>query len=322
MKRWLFSLLLVIVVLGAAPRASLATPYPERPVKLVVPFAPGATTDILARMLAEKLSERWKQPVVVENRAGAGSIIGADFVAKSPPDGYTLLFGSESLALLPQIQDVPFDWRSDLALISKVGALPILFLATAKRADLSSLREFLAVAKQQPGKLNYGSPGNGTVHHLTTELFARAAGIELTHVPYKGAAPALNDLIGGTIDVMVGAETSAKPHIQAGRVRALAVFAKERLPGLPEVPTAAEAGQPFEMSFWWGVMAPGKTPQPVQREIESAVVATLRDADMRRRMLESGLTPVGSTAEEFARFFKDQYDGWARIVPSLQGKLK
>lgn len=322
MKRWFVGLFLAVVVLGAAPGASLATPYPERPVRLVVPFAPGATTDILARMLAEKLTERWKQPVVVENRAGAGSIIGADFVAKSQPDGYTLLFGSESLALLPQIQDVPFDWRTDLALVSKVGALPILFLASSKRDDMSSLREFLAVAKQQPGKLNYGSPGKGTVHHLTTELFARAAGIELTHVPYKGAAPALNDLIAGTIDVMVGAETSAKPHIQAGRVRALAVFAKDRLPGLPDVPTAMEAGQPFEMSFWWGVMAPGKTPEAVRRQIESAVIAAVRDTDMRRRMLESGLTPVGSSAEEFARFFREQYDAWARIVPSLQGALK
>jgi len=321
MKRWLGQLALTLLIC-AGPFLAHGTTYPERPVKLVVPFAPGATTDILARMLAERLAERWKQPVVVENRAGAGSIIGADFVAKSAPDGYTLLFGSESLALLPQVQDVPFDWRTDLARISQVGALPILFLASAKRSDLGSLSEFLAVAKRQPGKLNYGSPGSGTVHHLTTEMFARLAGIELTHVPYKGAAPALNDLIAGTIDVMVGAEPSAKPHIQAGRVRGLAVFARERLPGLPDVPTAAEGGLPFEMSFWWGVMAPGKTPPEVQREIESAVVAALRDPEQRRRIMDAGITPVGSSAADFDRFFRDQYNGWARILPSLQGQLK
>ena len=313
---------LLATALLALPLAAHAAPFPERPVRLVVPFAPGATTDILARMLAEKLSERWKQPVVVENKAGAGSILGADFVAKAPADGYTLLFGSESLALLPLLQDMPFDWKADLRRVSMVGALPILMLTSGKRADITTLRQMVDVAKANPGKLNYGSPGTATVHHLTTEMFGRSAGVEMTHVPYKGAGPALADLVAGNIDVMVGAETSAKGHINAGRVSALAVFAAQRLPGLPNVPTAREAGLPFEMSFWWGIMAPGKTPADALQEVGAATMAAMRDPDLRRRVTESGVTPMGTTAEEFEKFFREQYDGWAKIVPSLKLKLK
>ncbi len=320
MKTWLKQIALVLAAMTAVA-APAAAAFPERPVRLIVPFAPGATTDILARMVAERLAERWKQPVIVENKAGAGSILGADFVAKSAPDGYTMLFGSESLALLPQLQDMPFDWRSDLKRVSLVGALPILLLASGKRADISSLKDLVDVAKANPGKLNFGSPGNATVHHLTTEMFARAAGVQMTHIPYKGAAPAMTDLIAGNIDVMVGAEPSAKGHIQAGRVKALTVFARERLPGLPNLPTAREAGQPFEMSFWWGVMVPGKTPPDVVQEIATATMAVIRDPDLRKRMLDSGVTPSGGSADEFEKFFRDQFDGWAKILPSLKIKL-
>ncbi len=319
LKRVGVPLCLALALSAAGPAVS--APFPERPVRLVVPFAPGATTDILARMLAEKLAERWKQPVIVENKAGAGSILGADFVAKSAPDGYTILFGSESLALLPQLQDMPFDWKTDLKRVSLVGALPILLLASGKRADIGSLKELIDVAKANPGKLNYGSPGNATVHHLTTEMFARAVGIQMTHIPYKGAGPAMTDLLAGNIDVMVGAETSAKAHIQAGRVKALTVFSRERLPGLPGLPTARETGQPFEMSFWWGLMVPGKTPPDVAQEISAATMAAVRDPDLRRRMVESGVTPVGSSADDFEKFFREQFDGWAKILPSLKLKL-
>jgi len=313
--------LCALAVLVAVARPGTAAPFPERPVRLVVPFAPGATTDLLARMVAEKLSERWKQPVIVENKAGAGSILGADFVAKSTADGHTLLFGSESLALLPLLQEMPFDWKSDLRRISLIGALPILLLASGKRADISSLKDLIEVAKANPGKLNYGSPGNATVHHLTTEMFASAAGIKMTHIPYKGAGPALTDLVAGNIDVMVGAEPSAKGYIQAGRLKALTVFARERLSGLPALPTAREAGQAFEMSFWWGVMAPGKTPAETVQEISSASMAVVRDPDLRKRIIDSGVTPVGGSSDEFEKFFRDQFDGWAKILPTLQLKL-
>jgi tripartite-type tricarboxylate transporter receptor subunit TctC len=323
MNAWLKRIGVSLCVLTgfAAAGPGTAAPFPERPVRLIVPFAPGATTDILARMIAERLSGRWKQPVIVENKAGAGSILGADSVAKSTPDGYTLLFGSESLALLPQLQDMPFDWKSDLRRVSLVGALPILLLASGKRADIGSLKDLIDVAKASPGKLNFGSPGTATVHHLTTEMFARAVGVQMTHIPYKGAGPAMTDLIAGNIDVMVGAEPSAKGHIQSGRVKALTVFARERLPGLPALPTSREAGQPFEMSFWWGVMAPGKTPADVVEEISAATMAVVRDPDLRKRMTDSGVTPLGGTADEFEKFFRDQFDGWAKILPGLQLKL-
>ena len=196
-----------------------------------------------------------------------------------------------------------------------------LLLASGKRADIGSLKELIDVAKANPGKLNYGSPGNATVHHLTTEMFARAVGIQMTHIPYKGAGPAMTDLLAGNIDVMVGAETSAKAHIQAGRVKALTVFSRERLPGLPGLPTARETGQPFEMSFWWGLMVPGKTPPDVAQEISAATMAAVRDPDLRRRMVESGVTPVGSSADDFEKFFREQFDGWAKILPSLKLKL-
>ena len=315
--------LLAAALLGFAALSAGAAPFPERPVKLIVPFAPGATTDILARLVAEKLSERWKQPVVVENKAGAGSVIGADFVAKSAPDGYTLLFGSESLSLLPHLQaSMPFDWRTDLKLVSLTGTLPILLTVTGKRADLATMAEFLAYAKANPGKLNYGSPGKGTVHHLTMELFGQAAGIKLTHVPYKGAGPALQDLVAGTIEVMPGAEPSAKSQIQAGNVRALAVFAPERVAGLPAVPTSREAGVAFEEQFWWGVMAPGKTPPDVVQQIADAAVAVVKDPDTARRIIALGVTPVGSTPQQFEKFFVEQNDKWARIVKTLDIKLE
>ncbi|CAG0951981.1 hypothetical protein BURK1_00245 [Burkholderiales bacterium] len=304
-------------VFALAMAGAAAAAFPDRPVKLVVPFAPGATTDILARMLAEKLSAQWGQPVIVENKAGAGSLLGADFVAKSPPDGYTVLFGSESLSLLPHLQDMPFDWRTDLKLVSQVGSLPILLLSTGKRSDLSTFADLIAVAKANKGKLNYGTPGAATVHHLTIEMFSRAAGIEMTHVPYKGAGPALSDLIAGHIEVMPGAEPSAKSHINAGTVRALAVFAPQRLPGLPNLPTSREAGVPFEMSFWWGVMVPGRTPPEIVSAISAATMSAIRDPDMRRKMSDAGVTPVGGTVGEFETFFRGQYDGWGGVLPGL-----
>ena len=309
-------------VFALAMAGGAAAAFPDRPVKLVVPFAPGATTDILARMLAEKLSAQWGQPVIVENKAGAGSILGADFVAKSPADGYTVLFGSESLSLLPHLQDMPFDWRTDLKLVSQVGSLPILLLSTGKRPDLSTFADLIAVAKANKGKLNYGTPGAATVHHLTMEMFSRAAGIQMTHVPYKGAGPALSDLIAGHIEVMPGAEPSAKSHINAGTVKALAVFAPQRLPGLPNVPTSRESGVPFEMSFWWGVMVPGRTPPEIVNAISAATMSAIRDPDMRRKMSEAGVTPVGGTVDEFETFFRGQYDGWGGVLPGLGLKAK
>ncbi|MFO1283222.1 MAG: tripartite tricarboxylate transporter substrate binding protein [Burkholderiales bacterium] len=322
MKRFWRSLVAALIgaaVLAAAPARAA---FPDRPVKLVVPFSPGATTDLLARMLAEKLSAQWGQPVVVENKAGAGSLLGADFVAKAPADGYTILFGSEALSLLPHLQDMPFDWRADLKRVTHVGSLPILLIASGKRADIATMADLLAVAKANKGKLNYGSPGAATVQHLSIEMFSKAAGIEMTHVPYKGAGPALQDLIAGHIDVMPGAEASAKPHIATGAVRPLAVFSSQRLAGLPAVPTAKEGGVPFEMSFWWGLMLPGRTPADVTAEIAAAAQRALADPELRRRVVEAGVTPAGGGPEDFERFFRAQHEGWAAVLVPLNLKVR
>ncbi len=322
MKRFWRSLVAALIgaaVLAAAPARAA---FPDRPVKLVVPFSPGATTDLLARMLAEKLSAQWGQPVVVENKAGAGSLLGADFVAKAPADGYTILFGSEALSLLPHLQDMPFDWRADLKRVTHVGSLPILLIASGKRADIATMADLLAVAKANKGKLNYGSPGAATVQHLSIEMFSKAAGIEMTHVPYKGAGPALQDLIAGHIDVMPGAEASAKPHIATGAVRPLAVFSSQRLAGLPAVPTAKEGGVPFEMSFWWGLMLPGRTPADVTAEIAAAAQRALADPELRRRVVEAGVTPAGGGPEDFERFFRAQHEGWAAALVPLNLKVR
>ena len=322
MKRFWRSLVAALIgaaVLAAAPARAA---FPDRPVKLVVPFSPGATTDLLARMLAEKLSAQWGQPVVVENKAGAGSLLGADFVAKAPADGYTILFGSEALSLLPHLQDMPFDWRADLKRVTHVGSLPILLIASGKRADIATMADLLAVAKANKGKLNYGSPGAATVQHLSIEMFSKAAGIEMTHVPYKGAGPALQDLIAGHIDVMPGAEASAKPPIATGAVRPLAVFSSQRLAGLPAVPTAKEGGVPFEMSFWWGLMLPGRTPADVTAEIAAAAQRALADPELRRRVVEAGVTPAGGGPEDFERFFRAQHEGWAAVLVPLNLKVR
>ncbi|MBI2317068.1 MAG: tripartite tricarboxylate transporter substrate binding protein [Betaproteobacteria bacterium] len=296
--------------------------FPERGARIVVPFSPGASTDIVARLLAERFTALWNQPVIVENRVGAGGIIGADFVAKSAPDGYTMLMGSEAISLLPSVQDLPFDWRTDLKRVSLAATVPILLVATAKRNDIGSLAELVRVAKANQGKLNYGTPGKATVQHLATELFARSVGIELTHVPFKGAGPALTDLIAGHIDIMFGAEPSAKGHVNAGRLKALAVLSSRRLAGMPNVPTAAEAGYPFEEFFWFGLMVPGKTPPEVVQQISSAAVRVLKEPELRKRMTGSGLTAVGNSPEEFESFFRGQFEKWAKTVGSMKIKLQ
>lgn len=320
LSKWFLFLPAAVMVLSAT--VCWAAPFPERGVKIIVPFSPGASTDIVTRLLAERLSAFWNQPVIVENKVGAGSIVGADFVAKSPPDGYTILMGSEALSLLPSVQELPFDWRTDLKRVSLAATVPILLVATAKRSDIGSLGDLVRVAKANKGKLNYGSPGNATVQHLATELFARSVGIEMTHVPFKGAGPALTDLIAGHIDIMFGAEPSAKGHVNAGRLKALAVLGPQRLAGMPNVPTAAEAGYPFEESFWFGLMVPGRTPPDVVQQISSVAVRALKEPELRKRMTDGGLTVVGNSSEEFESFFRGQFDKWAKTVGSMKIKLQ
>ena len=254
--------------------------WPTKPVRLVVPFAPGGSTDVIARMMAQKLSELWGQTVLVDNRAGAGGNLGADIVAKAPPDGYTLLLGSGSITINPQLyKRMPFDTKKDLVPITNVAAGPML-IVVPDDSPARNIKDLIAMAREKPGAVNFGSAGVGSQVHLAGENFANAAGIDVTHVPYKGEAPAYTDLMGHQTQFMVGNFAAASALLGKGRLRALAVTGKTRSPLLPDVPTAAESGLPgFENTGWFGLLAPAGTPPAVLAKIQADAVKVLAGTD-------------------------------------------
>jgi tripartite-type tricarboxylate transporter receptor subunit TctC len=289
--------------------------WPSKPVRFIVPFAPGGTTDIVARMVGQKLSARWGQPVVIENRSGAGGNLGADLVAKSPGDGYTLLFASGSIAINPHIyKRLPFDTEKDLAPITNVASGPML-IVVPERSEVRSVKQLIAMAKAKPGSLNFGSAGVGSQVHLAAENFAHAAHVEITHVPYKGESLAYNDLIAGQIQLMVGNFANASALLGNGRLRALAVTGKTRSEQLPDVPTASESGLPgFENTGWFGLFAPASTPKEVRARIERDTAAVLGDTDVKARLYVQGMKPVGNSSAEFAAALKQENKRWATVV--------
>jgi tripartite-type tricarboxylate transporter receptor subunit TctC len=289
--------------------------WPARSVRFIVPFSAGGSTDVIARMVGQKLSQRWGQPVVIENRAGAGGNIGADLVAKSPGDGYTLLFASGSIAINPHIyKHMPFDTEKDLVPITNVASGPML-VVVADRSPIRSIRDLVAAAKAKPGSINFGSAGVGSQVHMAGESFANAAHVELTHVPYKGEAVAYTDLIGGQIQMMVGNFAAASALLGPGRLRALAVTAKTRSPQLPDVPTAAESGLPgFENIGWFGLFAPAGTPKDVLARIQRDTAAVLGDTEIKARLYVQGMQPVGNSSAEFAAALKEENQRWAKVV--------
>jgi tripartite-type tricarboxylate transporter receptor subunit TctC len=295
--------------------AAAQEPWPARPVRLIVPFAAGGATDVVARMLGQKLSVRWGQPVVIENRAGAGGNLGADMVAKSPGDGYTLLFASGSIAINPHIyKRLPFDTEKDLVPITNVASGPML-VVVSERSPVKNVKELVALAKSKPGTVNFGSAGVGSQVHMAGESFAHAAQVEITHVPYKGEAVAYNDLIAGQIQMMVGNFAAASALLGNGRLRALAVTGKTRSQQLPDVPTAAESGLPgFENIGWFGLFAPASTPQEVRARIERDTAAVLGETDVKARLYVQGMKPVGNSSAEFAAALTQENKRWATVV--------
>jgi tripartite-type tricarboxylate transporter receptor subunit TctC len=304
-----------LVAAGWASPAAAQDAWPAKPVRFIVPFSPGGSTDVIARMVGQKLSLKWGQPVVIENRAGAGGNLGADLVAKSPADGYTLLFASGSIAINPHIyKRLPFDTYKDFVPIINVASGPML-VVVPDRSPIKSLKELIAQAKAKPGSINFGSAGVGSQVHMAAESFANAAHIELTHVPYKGEAVAYNDLIAGQIQMMVGNFAAASALIGPGRLRALAVTAKTRSPQLPDLPTATEAGLPgFENVGWFGLFAPAGTPKDVLARVEHDTAAVLGETDVKARLYVQGMKPVGNTSAEFAAALKDEDKRWAKVV--------
>lgn len=289
--------------------------WPGKPVRLVVPFAAGGSTDVVARMIGHKLSVLWGQPVVVENRAGAGGNLGADAVAKSPADGYTLLMASGSITINPHIyKRMLFDTKKDLVPVTNVASGPML-LVVPDRSPVKSVQELLALAKSTPGALNFGSAGVGSQVHLAAENFADAARIEINHVPYRGEAVAYNDLMAGQIQMMVGNFAAASGLLGPGRLRALAVTGKQRSPQLPDVPTVAESGLPgFENTGWFGFLAPAGTPQDILSKIQLDTARVLAESDTKARLYVQGMIPVGNTAAEFARTMDAESRLWATVV--------
>jgi tripartite-type tricarboxylate transporter receptor subunit TctC len=302
-------------VLSVVPLMAAAQAWPSKPVKIVVPFAAGGTTDVVARQLAQKLTESWGQTVVVENKPGAGGNIGADSVAKSPADGYTLLMTSGSIvAANPHMyKNMGFDPAKDLAPITNVASGPqVIVIGTAVPAK--DLKEFIAYAKANPKKVNFGSAGIGTQTHLAGENLAHQAGMELVHVPYKGESAALTDLIGGQIQMVPANFAAALPHIQGGRIRCLAVTSKERHPQLKDCPAAAEAVPGFVNDGWWGLMAPAGTPRDILDKVQRDSATILHSEEFKARFAQQGMVPVANKPDELAAAIREESKVWAKVI--------
>jgi len=315
MKRFVAALAAVIAIGAIAPVAAQGA-YPTKPVRLVVPFPAGGTTDILARAVAQKLSETWGQQVIVDNRPGAGGNIGSELVAKSPPDGYTLLMGTVGThAINPSLYaKMPYDHVKDFVPVILVAGVPNVLVVNPS-LPVNSVQELIAYAKANPNKLNFASSGNGTSIHLSGELFKTMTGVQMTHVPYKGSAPALTDLIGGQVQLMFDNLPSSLQFIKAGKLRALAVTSLARSSTLPELPTLAESGLPgFEASSWFGVLAPAGTPNDIVKKLNGEIAAWLASPDAKEKLAAQGAIAAGGTPDTFVTHIAAESAKWAKVV--------
>jgi tripartite-type tricarboxylate transporter receptor subunit TctC len=289
--------------------------WPSKPVRMIVPFSPGGSTDVVARMLGQRLSVLWNQPVVIENRAGAGGNVGADAVAKASGDGYTLLMASGSITINPALyKKMPFDTRKDLLPITNVAQGPML-VVVQDGSPYKTLKDLIAAAKAKPGTINFASAGIGSQVHLAAENFADAAGIDIQHVPYKGEALGYNDLIAGQVQMMVGNFAAASALLGPNRLRALAVTSKQRMPQLPEVPTAHEAGLPnFENIGWFGLFAPAGTPAAVIQKVQRDVAKVMAETEVKARLYVQGMSPVVNSTSDFTHQIEQELERWAKVA--------
>ena len=303
--------------------SAAAQTYPTKPVRFIVPFAPGGGTDITGRAIAQKLSEALGKPVVVDNRGGAGGVIGADIVAKSVPDGYTLLLGSPGpLTINPNLQKLPYDTLRDFAPVSLATISPFM-LTVHPGVGVSSVKELIALAKDKPNALNYGTGGNGSVSHLSTEQFRALAGIQLTHIPYKGSSQSLADVLSGRLHIMFDNLPVVLPSVRAGKLRALAVGTRKRSALVPEIPTMVEAGVPgYESSTAFGVLVPAKTPRAIVNRLSGDIAGALQAGEVREGLAARGFEPVGSTPEDYAAHLRDEMKRIAHIVKLANIRLE
>ena len=295
---------------------SFAQQWPTKPVRIIVPFPPGQAADIITRIVAERLSPALGQQVIADNRPGAGAAVGTELAAKSPPDGYTLLAGgSAALAINPHLyKKLGYDTLRDFAPITQLVAIPMVFVVTPS-LNAKNLQELIALAKQRPGELNYGSSGSGSTSHLVTAALAARANIKITHVPYKGAVPALTDLITGQVVLVADTPPTVIPHIQAKKLRPIATSMLKRIPQLPDVRTVDEQGiKGYDLNTWTSIVAPIATPPAILDRLNGEIVKIVAQPDVNKRLVEMGFIPVGNTREQFGAFLAAEHASWAKIV--------
>jgi tripartite-type tricarboxylate transporter receptor subunit TctC len=316
--------LVLTAIAATLPLAGRAQSYPSKPIRLVNPFSAGGSLDQLARNLGQKLSESLGQPVVVENKTGAGGNIGAEFVAKSPADGYTLVMGSSAThGINPSLYGarLPFDAIKDFEPVS-VSVIQKNVCVISASVPANTVQELVALAKAQPGKLTFGSAGTGTSQHLSGELFKTMTKTELVHVPYKGSAAAMNDLLGGQITMMFTDIPTSIQHIKSGKIRALGVTSAERSPALPDVRPLAEQGlEGFDLKAWYGVLAPANTPRPVVERLNAEITKALNSPDLKERLLAMGMEPIALSVDQSGRFIKTEIERWSKIVKLSGAKV-
>ncbi|MBI3044666.1 MAG: tripartite tricarboxylate transporter substrate binding protein [Betaproteobacteria bacterium] len=316
-----------LVLLAAALALQIAPAtgqdYPTKPLRMIVPFAPGGPADMLGRLIGEKLLQSLGQPVVVHNKGGAGTILGVDLAAKSNPDGYTLLLGNVAMIINASTgKKLPYHTLKDLTPVSLVFTQPLI-LVLSPSVPIGSVKELVAYAKANPGKLRYGSSGVGTSIHLTTELFRTAVAVELTHVPYKGVAPAMIDLLGARIDMMFPGIAPALPHVRSGKLKALALTSKQRSSVLPDVPTLDESGVAnFESIGWYGILVPSGVPAKIAARLNKELVSVMALPDVRERLASQGGDAVSSTRERFAAFMRSELKKWTGIIRSTNIRVE
>lgn len=322
MLRSMSRVALAVLVSAMASHAALAqkTQYPVKPVRMIVGFAPGGGTDLLARMIAVKMTDALGQPVVVDNRPGAGGTIAAEIVARAAPDGYTLNAMTNSYAVNASFYKLPYDPIVDITPITLIGRSGYLMVVNPK-VPATSMKEFLALAKSRPGELNYGSSGQGAISHLAIELFKLMAGVDLTHVPYKGTAPVLTDLLSGQIQFTAGAIPPTMPHVKSGRLRAIGVSTAQRSKLAPDIPTVSEAGVPgFDVSSWYAISGPPRMPRGIVARLNELVARILATPEIAGRFEKEGVVAVHNTPAEFAQIIKTDIDKWIRVAKATKIK--
>ena len=316
--RWLTGIVSAVILSSVLVTPAAAQPYPSRVVKLIVPQTPGGATDVFARKIGQLLSEKWSQPVVIENRAGAGGVVGTDVVAKSAPDGYTLLVTyAGSQAINPSLyQKIPFDSVKDFQTIATLASTPFVLIVHPK-LPAKDLAEYLALARARPDALTYASSGNGSVNHLLGEMLKTEADIKMLHVPYRGVAPAITDVIGGQVDSAFSSVPSVLQMVQTDKVRALAISSAKRVAAAPEIPTIAESGFPgFDVNPWWGILAPAGIDAAIVRKINEDVASILRTKEMIDFLAAQGAEPLMTSPEEFLKILEADVVKWAKVVKS------